>query len=194
MQLMPADMAGLRGVLLRRLVAVSFEQQEARAARIAGDGERADIGNVGRRAMDRAAGGLDLVGVSLDVVDRDIAHPRRTHAHLGGVFGNRHQPADHRLPGLQERIALGVHRVGGERPADDLGVERLGPGEIVGHLIVPNEFAEHGSTRMDWSSLFSFSWPRRPVAISRRRAFSSASLRASRAEWRRGRRSATFAG
>jgi hypothetical protein len=141
-QLMPTNVARLRGILRRRLLAVAFEQQEASAARITRDSERADIGNLGRWPVDRPARGFDLVGVSLDVVDRDIAHPGRTHAHLGGVFGNWHQAADHRGAGLKQRIALVVHRVRGKRPANDLRIEFLGPGKIVRHLIVPDEFAE----------------------------------------------------
>src|SRR3984957_12609838 len=93
--------------------------------------------------MDGAARGFHLVGALLDVIDSDIAHPRRAHAHLGGVLRNRHQAADHVFASLEQRVFLSVHRVRREGPADDFGIELLRPGKIVRHLIIPDEFAEH---------------------------------------------------
>ena len=124
----------------RGLIAHPFEQHEPRPVRIAGDGKTADARNVFGAAMHGTARRFDALGINVDVIDGDIAHPGRPDARSGGVFRDRHQPADHRRAHGQDRVgAIGHARIL-RVPADHAAIKRLGGFGVARHHVVPNEF------------------------------------------------------
>jgi hypothetical protein len=108
--------------------------------RIAGDGETANAWNVFGAAVDGTARRLDALREYVDVIDPDIAHPGRPDARFARVFGDRHQPADHRRPHAEERVGTIGHARILRVPADHAAIKRFSGFGVACHQVVPDKF------------------------------------------------------
>ena len=116
-----------------------LQDAEARALRVGEDREAAGVGDVGRLLVDAAAGGLDVRGRLVGVIDREIDHPEGRHPHRLGLGRHLHQPGDHVAARGREMVLEAVHAGVLKAPAEDLAVEVLGGAEIslAGAQLVP---------------------------------------------------------